>query len=245
MKPFEVIPAIDLLGGQAVRLVRGDYTRATAYHDNPIALAQHWAMRKALRLHVVDLEGAREGEPRQVALIARICRAVDIPVQVGGGVRTEAHIQQLLGVGVERVILGTSAVQDPDFARQMFQRYGEQVALALDTYGGAVAVEGWQRLAQQDYLEFAQQMVQAGAKRLIFTNIASDGTLLGFEVEPLKALLEVVSVPVIASGGVRDERDIRALRALADETALEGVIVGKALYEGTLSDTIWEELESY
>ncbi len=240
MKPFEIIPAIDLLGGHAVRLVRGDYARATDYHDNPIAVAQHWAMRKAPRLHVVDLEGARAGEPRQLSLIARLCQAVDIPVQVGGGIRTEAHIQQVLEAGAERVILGTSAVQNPDFASEMFQRYGERLILALDIYGGAVAVEGWQSLSQQDYLTFAQRMVAAGARRILYTNIASDGTLLGFEMEPLQALLARVSVPVIASGGVRDERDINALRALAQQTSLEGVVVGKALYEGTLSDTIWE-----
>lgn len=240
MKPFEIIPAIDLLDGHAVRLVRGDYARATVYHENPIVVARHWAMRKAPRLHVVDLEGARAGEPRQLHLIASLCRAVDIPVQVGGGIRTEAHIQQVLEAGAERVILGTSAVQNPDFAREMFQRYGERLVLALDTYAGAVAVEGWQSLSPHDYLAFAQQMVEAGARRILYTNIASDGTLLGFEMEPLKALLTVVSVPVIASGGVRDERDLDALRTLAQQTSLEGVVVGKALYEGTLSDTIWE-----
>jgi len=165
---------------------------------------------------------------------------VAIPVQVGGGVRTEAHIQQLLEAGAERVILGTRAVQDRAFAQAMFEKYGERLALALDVYGGKVAVSAWQTLAECDYIEFAQQMAAAGARRIIFTNIAQDGTLQGLELAPLKALLDAIHIPVIASGGVRDLRDIEALQQLSCDTNLEGVIVGKALYEGTLPDTVWE-----
>lgn len=243
MRPFEIIPAIDLRGGYAVRLLRGDYQHETRYHDDPIAVAQHWAMRGALRLHVVDLDGAREGEPKQIDLIRRICQAVSIPVQVGGGVRSELHIQHLLNTGVQRVILGTQAIKDPDFAKAMFQRYGDSIALAVDMYGNAVAVEGWQSLSDRGYLEFAQQMVHADVPRIIFTNIALDGTLQGLDTHPLEALLEAVSVPVIASGGVRSVEDIDRLRDMAHRSSLEGVIVGKALYEGTLPDTIWESGE--
>lgn len=240
MRPFEIIPAMDLRGGYAVRLLQGDYQQETRYHDDPIVVAQHWAMRGAPRLHVVDLDGAREGEPKQIDLIRRICRAVSVPVQVGGGVRSEPHIQHLLDAGVQRVILGTQAVRDQDFAKMMFQGYGDSIALALDIYGGAVAVEGWQSLSDRGYLEFAQQMVQAGVPRIIFTNIALDGTLQGFDTRPLEALLEAVSVPVIASGGVSNVEDIERLREMAHRSSLEGVIVGKALYEGTLPDTIWK-----
>ncbi len=239
MKRLEVIPAIDLRGGYAVRLLQGDYERETRYHDDPIAVAQHWTQRGAPRLHLVDLDGARAGEPLQAELIGRIARAVDIPVQVGGGVRSEAHIQQLLSLGVERVILGTVAVENPDFAARMFQTYGERVALALDVKSGAAATHGWQSVSETPYLEFARQMAARGAPRIIFTQIELDGTLQGVAFEPLVELLKAVSVPVIASGGVRDEADIRALNALAQSTTLEGVIVGKALYEGTLSDDLW------
>lgn len=240
MKPLEVIPAIDLRGGYAVRLLQGDYARETRYHDDPIAVAQHWAQRGAPRLHVVDLDGAKTGEPAQRELIRRIVKSVDIPVQVGGGVRTEAHIQQLLSLGVERVILGTVAVQRPDFAERMFQTYGERIALALDVKSGAAATHGWQSVSDTPYLEFAQQMAQRGAPRIIFTQIELDGTLQGVAFEPLIELLRAVAIPVIASGGVRDEDDLKILHALAQSTSLEGVIVGKALYEGTLSATLWQ-----
>ncbi|MER3402646.1 MAG: 1-(5-phosphoribosyl)-5-[(5-phosphoribosylamino)methylideneamino]imidazole-4-carboxamide isomerase [Armatimonadota bacterium] len=238
MRPLEIIPAIDLREGRAVRLVRGDYAQETHYHDDPVAVAQYWAIRGAPRLHVVDLEGALVGSPQQIVLIQQLCRAMAIPVQVGGGVRSETHVQQLLEAGADRVVLGTRAVEDPEFAQAMFHWYGERVVLALDVYGGAVAVSGWQSLSNQEYLDFARRMVSMGAKRIIFTNIALDGTLQGLDLEPLRALLQVVSVPIVASGGVRDQRDIEALHEPAMHTSLEGVIVGKALYEGTLSDTL-------
>jgi len=239
MKRFEVIPAIDLRGGYAVRLLQGDYARETRYHDDPIAVAQHWAQRGAPRLHVVDLDGAKAGEPVQAELIAQMARAVDIPIQVGGGVRTEAHIQQLLDAGAERVLIGTVAVQNPDFAERMFQTYGERVALALDVKSGVAATHGWQSVSEMPYLEFARQMAQRGVPRIVFTQVERDGTLQGVGLEPLTELLNAVAVPVIASGGVRDETDLHTLRGLAQITTLEGVIVGKALYEGTLPDTLW------
>lgn len=239
MKRFEIIPAIDLRGGYAVRLLQGDYAHETRYHDDPIAVAQHWAQRGAPRLHVVDLDGAKVGEPVQAELVAQMARAVDIPLQVGGGVRTEAHIQQLLHAGAERVLIGTVAVQNPDFAERMFQTYGERVALALDVKSGAAAMHAWQSVSEMPYLEFAQQMAARGAPRIIFTQVERDGTLQGVALEPLTELLNAVAVPVIASGGVRDEADIHTLRGLAQATTLEGVIIGKALYEGTLPDTLW------
>ncbi|MCX7924797.1 MAG: 1-(5-phosphoribosyl)-5-[(5-phosphoribosylamino)methylideneamino]imidazole-4-carboxamide isomerase [Fimbriimonadales bacterium] len=240
MKRFDVIPAIDLRGGYAVRLLQGDYERETRYHDDPIAVAQHWTQRGAPRLHIVDLDGAKSGEPVQQEIIARIIQAVNIPVQVGGGIRSEAHIQRLLNAGAERVILGTIAVQDPDFAERMFRTYGERVALALDVKSGVPATHGWQIASGTPYLEFARQMAQRGASRLIFTQVELDGTLQGVTLEPLTELLKAVSIPVIVSGGVRDVVDIRTLRALARSTSLEGVIVGKALYEGTLGDDVWQ-----
>ncbi len=240
MKRIEIIPAIDLLGGKAVRLLQGDYQQVTEYHNDPIAVAQHWTMRGAKRLHLVDLDGARAGEPVQFETIRQIVDRVDVPVQVGGGVRQLEHVDALLAIGVERVIVGTTALQNPDLAEQMFQQYGERIALALDVRAGSVAISGWEAVSDTDYLQFAQQMVAQGASRIVFTNIALDGTLLGVDLRPLKALLEVVSVPVIASGGVRDESDLQRLRDLAQTTSLEGVIVGKALYEGTLPDTIWK-----
>lgn len=239
MKQLEVIPAIDLRGGYAVRLLQGDYARETRYDADPVAVAQQWAHHGAPRLHVVDLDGARAGEPVQLPLIERIIRAVEIPVQVGGGIRTEAHIRQLLNAGAARVIIGTIAVENPDFAEQIFRTYGERVALALDVKAGKAATHGWQATAGVPYLEFAQAMVARGAPRLIFTQTELDGTLQGVALGPLRALLNAVNVPVIVSGGVRDDRDLAALHPLAQTSCLEGVIVGKALYEGTLSPRVW------
>jgi phosphoribosylformimino-5-aminoimidazole carboxamide ribotide isomerase len=240
MKPFEVIPAIDLRGGYAVRLLQGDYTRETRYHDDPVALAQHWAQRGAPRLHVVDLDGARAGYPVQLELIRRMIGGVAIPVQVGGGVRSEEAVRALLDAGADRVILGTLAVEQPEVAGALFEKYGERIVCALDVKSGRAATAGWESLSETPYLQVAQEMVQRGAQRIIFTQIERDGTLQGVDFEPLTELLKAVSVPVIASGGVRDASDLTILRALAQSTPLEGVIVGKALYEGALGDDCWQ-----
>jgi phosphoribosylformimino-5-aminoimidazole carboxamide ribotide isomerase len=240
MKPFEVIPAIDLRGGYAVRLLQGDYMRETRYHDDPVALAQHWAQRGAPRLHVVDLDGARAGYPVQLELIRRVIGGVAIPVQAGGGVRSEEAVRALLDAGADRVILGTLAVEQPEVAGVLFEKYGERIVCALDVKSGRAATAGWQSLSETPYLQFAQEMAQRGAQRIIFTQIERDGTLQGVDFEPLTELLKAVSVPVIASGGVRDASDLTILRVLAQSTSLEGVIVGKALYEGTLGDDCWQ-----
>jgi phosphoribosylformimino-5-aminoimidazole carboxamide ribotide isomerase len=240
MKALEVIPAIDLRGGCAVRLLQGDYTQETRYHNDPVALAQHWAQRGAPRLHLVDLDGARAGYPVQLELIQRIIRAVDIPVQVGGGVRSEDAVRTLLAAGADRVIVGTLAVDQPDAAEALFRKYGARLALALDVKSGRAATAGWQSVSETPYLQLAQEMVQRGAQRIIFTQVERDGTLQGVAFEPLHELLRAVAVPVIASGGVRDASDLCTLHALARSTPLEGVIVGKALYEGTLSDDCWK-----
>ena len=241
MKPFEVIPAIDLRGGYAVRLRQGDYAQETRYHDDPIALAQHWAQQGAPRLHLVDLDGALAGYPVQLELIRRILRAVAIPVQVGGGVRSEEAVRALLEAGADRVIVGTLAVELPDIAETIFRKYGARVALALDVKSGRAASAGWQSVSETPYLLFAQQMAQRGAPRIIFTQVERDGTLQGVDQEPLLALLQAVAVPVIVSGGVRDASDLAALRTLAQTTTLEGVVVGRALYEGALDNHCWHQ----
>lgn len=235
MKPLEIIPAIDLRGGQCVRLSQGDYARETVYADEPVAIAQRWASLGAPRLHVVDLDGARAGEPKQLELVAAICRAVPIPVQLGGGIRSETHLHQALDAGVQRVVMGSAAVQHPDLMARLFERYGDALVVAIDMREEHVATEGWQRLSEQNYLQFARKMEQLGAKRLLFTNIQRDGTLQGVDEASLRALLETVQLPVLASGGIRDESDLHALHTLAQTTSLEGVIVGKALYEGRIT----------
>ena len=242
MKPLEVTPAIDLRGGYAVRLLQGDYAQETRYHDDPVALAQHWAQRGAPRLHLIDLDGARAGYPVQLNLIQRVIRAVAIPVQVGGGVRSEDAVRALLAAGADRVIVGTLAVDAPDAAEALFRKYGAQVALALDVKSGRAATAGWQSVSETPYLQFAQEMARRGAQRIIFTQVERDGTLQGVAFEPLIDLLRAVAVPVIASGGVRDAGDLAVLRTLAQSTPLEGVIVGKALYEGALGDDCWQTL---
>jgi phosphoribosylformimino-5-aminoimidazole carboxamide ribotide isomerase len=228
--------------GYAVRLLQGDYAQETRYHDDPVALAQHWAQRGAPRLHLVDLDGARAGYPVQLDLIQRVIRAVAIPVQVGGGVRSEDAVRALLAAGADRVIVGTLAVDAPDAAEALFRKYGAQVALALDVKLGRAATAGWQSVSETPYLQFAQEMARRGAQRIIFTQVERDGTLQGVAFEPLIDLLRAVAVPVIASGGVRDAGDLAVLRTLVQSTPLEGVIVGKALYEGALGDDCWQTL---
>lgn len=230
MAIIEIIPAIDILGGRCVRLLKGDYQQQTVYGSDPLVIARRWAEEGAPRLHIVDLGGALEGYPEQLELIGDLCRAVEIPTQVGGGIRTLEHAQSVLEAGADRVIIGTTAIENPELAAAMFETLGEQAVLGLDARDGQAATQGWQATTAHNYLSVAQAAEQWGAKRIIFTNIDLDGTLSGTQVEPIRALIQAVSIPVIASGGVSRLEDLQALNALSKE-GLEGVIVGKALYE--------------
>lgn len=231
---FKVIPAIDLRGGRCVRLLKGSFTHETVYSDEPAAVALRWQSQGAKWLHVVDLDGAKQGEPVQIEAVRAICSAVQIPVQVGGGIRSMQDVERVLQAGAARVVVGTAVTLDERFAQALFERYGEQAVLGLDVREDKVATHGWLTDLESNYLAFAQQMEQLGARRIVFTNISLDGTLEGVDLEPIKALLDIVRIPVIASGGVAKKEDIFRLRELSP-LGLEGVIVGKALYEGRVS----------
>ncbi|MBV9868124.1 MAG: 1-(5-phosphoribosyl)-5-[(5-phosphoribosylamino)methylideneamino]imidazole-4-carboxamide isomerase [Abitibacteriaceae bacterium] len=227
---MEIIPAIDIRGGQCVRLLQGDYEHETVYGADPVAMAQRWVNDGAPRLHVVDLDGAREGAPANLEIIGRIAQSVPVPVQLGGGLRSAQAIERALEAGVQRCIIGTQAVQRPEWAQQMFAQFGDAIILGLDARDGFVATAGWQDTSQVPAVTFAQTMQGMGCHRIIFTDIARDGTLSGPNATALRAIAEAVEIPVIASGGVHKATDIRILRNIPN---VEGAIVGKALYEGT------------
>ncbi|KAF1086426.1 1-(5-phosphoribosyl)-5-((5-phosphoribosylamino)methylideneamino) imidazole-4-carboxamide isomerase [Sporotomaculum syntrophicum] len=230
-----IIPAIDLRAGKCVRLVEGKLENETIYSDDPVAVARVWQESGARYLHVVDLDGAFAGSPRNLDTIQEIIKAVDMPVEVGGGIRDLPTIEKLLGLGVSRVILGTAAIQNPDLVSQACAHFGsEAIVVGIDARDGKVAIEGWGLTAEKDALELADEIHQLGVSRVVFTDISRDGTLKGPNLEAIKKLTLSCKVKVIASGGVSTIEDIAALNELAP-LGVEGVIIGKALYAGTVN----------
>ena len=228
---MQIFPAIDLRGGQVVRLYQGDYDKETVYAQDPCAVARDFIAAGARYLHVVDLDGAKDGTLANLESIAAIARQGGLYIEVGGGIRDEDRIRRYLDLGVGRCILGTIAVKDFDFTERMAQTYGDRIAVGIDAKEGMVATEGWLDTSSVGYLDLAKEMEQAGVKTIIFTDISRDGMLGGLNLEQLAALEKAVSCNIIASGGVRDLRDIEACGRLG----LHGVICGKALYTGSLS----------
>lgn len=230
---MEVIPAIDILDGKCVRLRQGRFDQVSVYFEDPVDAAKLWADQGAKRIHVVDLKGSKLGEPQETDTIKRIVASVDIPVQLGGGIRTINQALTVLDLGVERVIIGTSAVADEDLARNFFSSLKDRVVLAIDARDGRVAVKGWEELTNYDAIEFARRMEKLGAPRVIYTDISRDGMLTGANIGAIKRLAEALSIPIIASGGISTIDDLKALKAL-ESIGVEGAIVGKALYSGEL-----------
>ena len=236
---MDLYPAIDLLNGQAVRLYQGDYARETVYNNDPVAQAKAFADAGARWIHVVDLDAARTGSPLNREVIAAICDAVNVPIQTGGGVRSEEAADALFDAGVTRVVLGTAALEDPDLVRTLASRH--PVAVGLDARGREVAVRGWEEGSGKDLLDVARGFADAGVEALIVTEIGRDGTLEGPDLDGLGEVLEATELPVIASGGVGSLADLVALEALRSAgRRLSGAIVGRALYEGafTLQDAL-------
>ncbi len=227
---MEIIPAIDIRGGKCVRLLQGNYSEETVYGDDPLEMAVKFESEGATRLHVVDLDGARDGAPTNLPIISRIAATLTIPVQTGGGLRERDDIARVLESGVQRCIVGTKAAREPQWAQQMFAEFGDAIILGLDARDGFVAVSGWEESTQLPSAHFAQTMQSFGCARIIFTDIARDGTLAGPNAEALREIAEAVDIPVIASGGVHKTTDIRILKNIPN---VEAAIVGKALYEGT------------
>lgn len=231
---MEVIPAIDLLAGRCVRLYQGDYAQAQTFDDNPVAVARAWADQGATRLHVVDLDGAKTGQPVNLAAIEAIVRAIDIPVQVGGGLRDRQRVADLRDRGVQRLILGTVAVEQPNLVQQLCQEFPDQIVVGIDARNGKVATRGWLETSEVLATDLAQRMAAFGVAAIIYTDIHRDGTLQGPNLDALRELATAVSVPVIASGGVSSVTDLFSLLAL-EPIGVTGAIVGRALYTGDIS----------
>jgi phosphoribosylformimino-5-aminoimidazole carboxamide ribotide isomerase len=227
---MNIFPAIDLYAGKAVRLYKGDYTQMTVYSDDPVAVAKGFAAAGAEYLHVVDLEGAKTGGTPNLELIGRITAGSGLKVEVGGGVRSEAVIRAYLEAGVLRVILGTAAVTDPDFTRDMVKKYGPGVAVGVDLRDGKVATHGWRETSANDGIAFCRALEGIGVQTIICTDISRDGAMRGANRGLYRQLRAEFSMDIVASGGVSSLEDVRCLR----DMDLYGAILGKALYTGDI-----------
>jgi phosphoribosylformimino-5-aminoimidazole carboxamide ribotide isomerase len=227
-------PAIDIRDGHAVRLVQGDYGRETAYDDDPLDAARRWLEQGARALHVVDLDGALAGEPRNLEHVRRIVGEADVPVQVGGGLRDADAVAAALEAGADRVVLGTAALAEPELVVALAAEHGQRVVVGVDSRGGRVAVEGWARETRAKPASTIAHLAGRGVRRFVFTPVDVDGTLGGPDLDELRGVALITAesgAKLIYSGGVGSLDDLRAVRAIAPES-LEGVIVGRALYEG-------------
>jgi phosphoribosylformimino-5-aminoimidazole carboxamide ribotide isomerase len=231
---MEVIPAIDLLDGKCVRLYQGDYDRSQIFNENPVEVARNWVEQGATRLHVVDLDGAKQGKSVNLAAIEAIVRAISVPVQVGGGLRDRNSVSQLLNLGVQRTILGTIAVEQPELVTELCQEFPQQIVVGIDARNGKVATRGWLEISEVEATELAGRMAQQGAAAIIYTDIHRDGTMSGPNLEALKKLASAINIPVIASGGVSSLTDLLSLLAL-ESLGVTGAIVGKAIYTGDVN----------
>jgi len=228
-----IFPAIDIRAGRCVRLTEGRFDKETVFSDHPAAMAKRWQNEGAEFLHLVDLDGALAGQPRNMEVVRDIIASVTLPVQLGGGIRTIANIEDALAAGVQRVILGSAAVRNPKLVAEVGKLYGDKIVVGIDARDGQVAVDGWGIGSGISAGELAKQMADLGVARIIYTDISRDGTLSGVNVAATVALAKVAGIPVIASGGVKSIQDIVDLLAVSAD-GIEGVIVGKAIYTGAL-----------
>jgi len=228
-----IFPAIDIRGGKCVRLLKGDFNQETVFSDSPADMARKWQAQGAEYLHLVDLDGALAGSSQNLAAIKEILQVVDIPTELGGGIRSMEQIDQLLAMGITRVILGSVAVKNPDLVREACTKYGERIVVGIDAKDGIVAVEGWGESGNIGVVELAKKMKDAGVKTIIYTDISRDGTLSGVNVEATVKLAQESGVKIVASGGVKSLEDIKALKK-QEAVGIEGVIAGKSIYMGTL-----------
>ena len=229
---MEVIPAIDLKDGRCVRLFQGDFDQETVFSDDPLATALAWEAQGGHRLHVVDLDGAIQGKPVHLTIIASIVNSLNIPVQVGGGIRDLAAAEAWLEAGVDRVVIGTAAVRNPDMVREVCHRHGnERVVVSVDAKDGLVAVQGWKEASTTTVFELAEQMASIGVVRLLYTDIARDGALTGPDFKINERLVNETGLAIQASGGVASVEHVQRLVS----TGVEGVIVGRAIYTGAVN----------
>ena len=229
-----IIPAIDLKNGQCVRLRQGRMEDNTVFSDDPVAVANQWVEQGARRLHLVDLDGAFAGEPKNAAVVEAICKAhPDLPVQLGGGIRTMGDAERYIEAGLKYLIIGTLAVKRPEFVDELCERFPSQVIVGLDAKDGFVATDGWAEASSQSAISLAKRFEDVGVSAIIYTDIARDGMMQGVNVAATQELASAITIPVVASGGVTDISDITALCNVSG-TPIYGAIVGRALYENTL-----------
>ncbi len=229
-----LIPAIDLKNGQCVRLRQGKMDDVTVFSDDPVAVAKRWADEGAQRLHVVDLDGAIKGTPLNIKMVEKITAAVKIPVQVGGGIRDEETVQRMLNAGVQYVIVGTKAINAPHFLHDLCIEYPSHILVSIDAKDGRVALNGWAKVTGHDAVEAAQHCERDGAEAIIYTDIARDGMMNGFNAEATRNLAKSVKTPVYASGGISSLKDLVTLKEIEGD-GVAGCVIGRALYEGTLT----------
>lgn len=228
---MELIPAVDIKGGRCVRLYQGDYLKETVFSENPVEVAMGWKIQGARRLHVIDLDGAAGGEPRNITVIQDIVRQVGLPVQLGGGIRDEATVAELLGIGIDRVILGTVAVENAGLVKSLCGKYGEAIIVGIDARDGLVATHGWVKATEIKALDLGLQMVDLGVKRIIYTDIKRDGTLTEPGFEAIAGMVKGLEVPVIAAGGISKINHLKKLK----ELGVEGAVLGRAIYTGDIN----------
>ena len=227
---MEIWPAIDLRRGKCVRLKQGDYHRETVFGEDPAAMARHWVELGAERFHLVDLDGAREGRPANLQSVRAILEAVNVPCELGGGIRSQETIGELLDLGLARLVIGTQAIRQPDWFRRMARRFPGKLVLGIDARDGRVATDGWEKTTDVKATELARQFAGEPIAAIIYTDIATDGMLTGPNVEATRQMAEHCNVPIIASGGMSTLADVEQLATLE----LFGIIIGRAYYEGTI-----------
>ncbi len=239
-----ILPAIDLRGGRCVRLEQGRPDKEKVYSGDPAETAREWARQGAEWLHVVDLDGAFDGEPKNLTALEAIRAAISIPIQFGGGARTTDTLKRIFGIGVDRIVLGTAALRSPDFLREACDEFGDKIVVGIDASGGKVAVKGWSDVTDTDAVEFGIEVAGLGAGLIVYTDIARDGMMSGPNTDALKTMAESIPIPVIASGGISTLSDVADISGLSRDLIsgrIVGMIIGKALYEKTF--TLIEALE--
>lgn len=230
-----IFPAIDIRGGQCVRLVKGDFAKETVFSQRPEIMAKRWEDEGGEYLHLVDLDGARAGQSRNLDVVEMILKTINIPVELGGGIRTMDNIKRVLEMGVTRVILGSIAVKDPELVKTACKEYGsERIVVGIDAKDGIVAVDGWGVSGEVKATELAKRMADGGVKHIIYTDISRDGTLIGVNAKATAEIAKVSGIKVVASGGVSSIEDIKLVKEY-EQDGIEGVIVGKSIYTGALS----------
>lgn len=225
---MRIYPAIDIKDGKCVRLLRGNFNDVTVYGDNPAQMAKKWEDLGGEFIHVVDLDGALKGHGVNAEVIKEICNSVSVPVQTGGGIRTMEDIEAKLACGINRVIIGTKAVSDSEFVKNAVKKYGDKIVIGIDAKDGMVAIEGWEKTSEFTAVEFGKKMADLGVKTIIYTDIATDGTLMGPNVTAMAEMVKATGIDIIASGGIGTVEHIKSLIP----TGVEGVICGRALYTG-------------